>query len=95
MRCTCTHLLLGIKPCQQLACIGWQDPTLGSFAKQLRHGWAFIQEHADIAFWLRQRQGMLQRHKTSLNITLSLVGKRLQYQDFDNASQPPDFLRGI
>ena len=57
--------LLRFKCRQQLACIAWHDPARGSFAKQLRHGWAFIHKHADVALRLSQRQGAFQRHKSS------------------------------
>src|SRR6266536_1476817 len=63
--------------------------------EQNRHGWAFINKDADIALRLSQRQGQFQRHKSSSDVALHLVGERLQHQGFDDASRPLPFFRCV
>src|SRR5690349_21309795 len=55
-RYTCARLSCRFKDGQKPAGVVWQDPVPGSFTKQFRHGWAFIDESADVAFRLCQRQ---------------------------------------
>jgi hypothetical protein len=64
------------------------DPVFGGLFQQDRHGWAFVHKHADVALRLSQRECLLQRHESSRDIVLCLVGERLQHQDFDDASRP-------
>ncbi len=61
---------------------------LVELCEQDRHGWAFIYKDSNVALRLCQRQGTFQRHKSSRDVALYLVGERLQHQDFDNASHP-------
>ncbi len=56
--------------------------------KQLRHGRALVNEHADEAPRLSQRSGRAKRHAGSWDVTLDLEGQRLQDQDLDHASRP-------
>src|SRR2546421_11130094 len=63
--------------------------------EQDRHGWAFIYKHANVALRLSQHQGAFQWHKSSRDVALQQVRKRLQHQDFDDASRPLPFFRRL
>src|SRR3990172_2737056 len=86
-------LLLCFKYSQQLTDIVWHNSTSSSFAKQLCHGWTFVHKYADVSLELCKRQGLVQWHESSRDVSLCLVSKRLQFQNFDHTACPSAFFR--
>ena len=58
----------------------------------MRHGWAFVHKHADVALRLGQLHGPLQRRNGSSDVALHLVAERLHDQNFDDAPGPFPFF---
>ena len=81
--------------CQQSTGIAPGDPMLRGRFQQLRQAGAFVDEDADVALRLGQRQGALQRHERSGDVAAHLVGERLKYQDFDRAACPVPSFRCV
>ena len=61
--------------------------------QQCRHGRAFVDEDADVAFGLSQRQGALERHQRARHILAGATCERLEDQDLDHAPGPAAGLR--
>ena len=70
-------------------------PCLRGRFQQGRHGWAFVDEDADVPLRLGQGQGALQRHERGRDVAACLVGERLQHQDLDDAPPAPALFRRL
>ena len=73
---------------QESADVARGDPAFRGRSEQGGHGWALVDEDADVALRLGQRQRASQRRQRSRDVAARLVGERLQHQDLDDAARP-------
>ena len=78
---------------QQAANVVRGDSPVRGVLQQGRHGWALIEEDADIAFRLAERQGASEGGKSGRHVASHLVGKRQQHKDLDDVARPLTVLR--
>ena len=69
------------------------DSPVRGVLQQGRHGWALIEEDANIAFRFAERQGTSEGGKSGRHVASHLVGKRQQDKDFDDVARPLTILR--